>query len=222
MYKYFQQLYREVYSSMSLPKINIITRTGTRKNCFSILKKSLETQTYKNYIHYKTNDNPENTFLKDEKNVINVTNLKETRSRKCYCPYNKYLNTVINKLTDGWVIIVDDDAKFVDNRFLEKLAKICKTKKTNEIFLYPIYFREKKLIYPINNSLKIGTFDMASICIHSSLLKQFHFTGNCGADFELIYHFLRKGYTIRIETNLPIGIWGNYTGSKKGRNIDCC
>jgi hypothetical protein len=207
---------------MSLPKINIITRTGTRENCFKNLKKSLETQTYKNYIHYKTNDNHNNTFLKNEQNVIDVTHLKQEKTKQNLCPYNVYLNEVINKIDEGWVIIIDDDAKFVRNDFLEKLALLCSKKKTNEIFLYNIYFREMKSIFPINNSLRIGTFDMASICIHSSLLKEYHFTSRCGGDFSLIYNLRRKGYIVAIERKLPIGIWGNYNGSRKGRNNDCC
>ena len=73
---------------MPLPKINIITRTGTRENCFRMLKKSIETQTYKNYVHYKTNDNIHNTFLKNEPNVIDVTHLRKKKTRQILGPYN--------------------------------------------------------------------------------------------------------------------------------------
>lgn len=205
-----------------LPKINIITRTGTRENCFSILKKSLQTQTFKNYVHYKTNDNPFNSFLQNEKNVINVTHLKSERCKKIPCPYNRYLNEAVREITDGWVLIIDDDAKFVNDRFLQELATLCSKKKPSEIFLYPIYFRSRKQIFPLNHSLRIGTFDMASICIHSSVLKQYNFTGRCGADFELIHFLQRKGFKVSIENKLPIGVWGNYNGSRKGKNIDCC
>ena len=160
---------------MPLPKINIITRTGTRENCFRMLKKSIETQTYKNYVHYKTNDNIHNTFLKNEPNVIDVTHLRKKKTRQILCPYNLYLNEVTNKIKDGWVIIIDDDAKFVHDKFLEYLAKLCAKKNPNEVFLYNIYFRQEKSIFPLNDSFRMGTFDMASICIHSSLLKTFHF-----------------------------------------------
>lgn len=207
---------------MSLPKINIITRTGTREKCFTILKKSIKAQTYKNYVHYKTNDNIHNTFLKEESNVIDVTHLKKKKTRQNLCPYNLYLNEAIKRINDGWVIIIDDDAKFIHPSFLEKLAAMCAKKNPNEVFLYNIYFRQEKSIFPQNNSLRLGTFDMASICIHSSLLKTFKFTNRCGADFSLIYNLLRKGYIVRIERDLPIGIWGNYNGARKGNNIDCC
>ena len=207
---------------MPLPKINIITRTGTRENCFRILKKSIETQTYKNYVHYKTNDNINNTFLKNEPNVIDVTHLRKKKTRQSLCPYNLYFNEVTNRIKDGWVIIIDDDAKFVHDKFLEHLALLCAKKNSNEVFLYNIYFREEKSIFPLNDSLRLGTFDMASICIHSSLLKTFHFTDRCGADFNLISNLLRKGYAVPIEKNLPIGIWGNYNGARRGKNIDCC
>lgn len=207
---------------MSLPKINIITRTGTRENCFKILKKSIEAQTYKNYVHYKTNDNIHNTFLKNEPNVIDVTHLKKKKTRQNLCPYNLYLNEAIKMIDDGWVIIIDDDAKFVNNQFLNHLALVCSKKNPNEVFLYNIYFRQEKSIFPVNHSLQLGTFDMASICIHSSLLKTFHFTSRCGADFQLISTLLRKGYIVQIEQNLPVGIWGNYNGARKGRDFDCC
>ena len=133
-----------------------------------------------------------------------------------------YFNEVTNKIGDGWVIIIDDDAKFVDNKFLEYLAKLCAKKNPNEVFLYNIYFRQEKSIFPLNDSFRMGTFDMASICIHSSLLKTFHFTSRCGADFNLISNLLRKGHIVRVERNIPIGVWGNYNGARKGRDIDCC
>ena len=54
------------------PFFYIFTRSGNRKQCFTIFKESLEKQNFKNYINSISNDNPENDFLSDEKNIIHI------------------------------------------------------------------------------------------------------------------------------------------------------
>ena len=38
-------------------------------------------------------------------------------------------------MEDGWVIILDDDSKLVDNTFIEKLAEICSTSNENDVLI---------------------------------------------------------------------------------------
>lgn len=201
-----------------LPLINIITRTGNRKQCFKNLKESLKTQTYQNFVHYKTNDNPQCSFLKGESNVIEVW--KKVRKRGM-CPYNLYLNVVIEMLRDGWVLIVDDDAKFVNDNFLLELAKKCKEKRQNEVLIIRSFLGKSQHHFPLNHSYDMGTIDMSNICIHYSLLQKFLFSNRCRGDFLLIRRLLRENYTLCIDKTIPVGIWANYCGAKAGKNIDC-
>ena len=108
----------------------------------------------------------------------------------------KYLNELC-KVADGWIIFMDDDAKFIDSTFLYKLGQLCKKTSKEKVIIFRIYFGKERNIRPVTSSLKIGLdlfrdnsdkkhwIDMASICIHSSLLKKISF-----------YQILRWGYVI--------------------------
>ena len=119
------------------PVINILTRSGRRESCFKSLKKTLNSQTFNNYNHIISNDNIDNLFLKNEKNVIDVIFKPKSHSRDC--PYNDYLNVLKSHAKEGWCIILDDDAKFIDKNFLKNLASYCKNYTENDIIIYDIY-----------------------------------------------------------------------------------
>ena len=46
---------------------------------------------------------------------------KEKKNFEWICPYEKYLNGLC-KVADGWIIFMDDDAKFNDSKFCFKLS----------------------------------------------------------------------------------------------------
>ena len=85
------------------PVINILTRSGRRESCFKSLKKTLNSQTFNNYNHIISNDNIDNLFLKNEKNVIDVIFKPKSHSRDCTCfqthqspLHHKKSNTIMN------------------------------------------------------------------------------------------------------------------------------
>ena len=53
--------------------INILTRSGNRPTYFKTLKDSILTQTYPHIRHIISNDNPDCTYLNDEKYVYAIT-----------------------------------------------------------------------------------------------------------------------------------------------------
>lgn len=225
---YMTCLQKESYESPEL--IHIFTRTGTRETCFRRLKKSLELQRYSQYKHIISNDNKNNRYLEKEKYVVPVQ--KEKKNFEWICPYEKYLNELC-KVADGWIIFMDDDAKFINSKFLYKLGQLCKKTSKEKVIIFRIYFGKNKNIRPVTSSLKIGLdlfrensdkkhwIDMASICIHSSLLKKYPFTKLCGGDMLLIKRLERDGVPIIVDKKLPIGIWANSDGSAKGKDIIC-
>lgn len=197
----------------------ILTRSGNREECFLNLKKSLEKQTYKNYIHLISNDNPNNTFLKNEKNVIQLAYLKKRKRNVNHCPYNLYLNELMKEIQkDGWVLIMDDDSKFIRNDYLEQFAKICEKTNKNHILILKTFLGKYKTRFPSSYDLSFRSVDMSNICIHSSILKQFQFSDECGGDYRLIEKLKNKGYYFKFIKLLSIGIWANYYGSLGGRN----
>lgn len=196
----------------------ILTRSGNRKECFFNLKNSLEKQTYKNYIHLISNDNIENTFLKNEKNVIHIHHLKKRKRNVHHCPYNIYLNELIKEIkTDGWVLIMDDDSKFIRDNYLEQLSKICDKTNKNHILILKTFLGKYKTKFPSSDDLQFRTVDMSNLCIHSSVLKQFIFNDKCGGDYRLIQKLKEKEYYFKFTKLLSIGIWANYNGSLGGR-----
>ena len=200
-----------------LPTIHILTRSGNRPQSFSNLKQSLEEQSYKNYIHYISNDNKDCTFLKNEKNVINVYHLKKKKKGFRHCPYNLYINELVEEVKDGWIIIIDDDAKFINNNFLFQLSRICRSQSKKKIIIYKTYIGPGKTEFPSSIDLDLGTVDMSNICIHSSVLKKFLFNDSCCGDYHLIRRLKIDNFQFYFPKVLSRGIWANYCGKRNGR-----
>ena len=202
------------------PFFYILTRSGTREDSFFILKKSLEKQTYKNYEHIISNDDSENNFLKEEKHIIQLNNLKKKKKNFTHCPYNLYLNELIKNIKeDGWVLIMDDDSKFIRINYLEQLSKICSTTDKNHIIILKTFIGKYKTRFPSSDELKFRTVDMSNLCIHSSVLRQFQFSDECGGDFLLVEKLKKKGYYFKFPKLLSIGIWANHFGFMGGKDI---
>ena len=199
--------------------INILTRTGRRYYYFKTLEKSIQLQTYTNIRHIKSNDNPECNYLKNDNNTIKVKQQK----RKGNAFYNLYLNEMANKIIDGWVIILDDDSKLIDNNFITKLADECKKTKNNEIIIYQIYLDKNFYKMPSdinfkNKKISLGNFDMAGFCCHYTVFKQFKFDASQEGDFNFINNIQKnKNFNLKFVT-LPIGIHANYNGAANGKS----
>ena len=195
--------------------IYILTRSGSREKCFNNLRQSLEKQTYKNWKHIISNDNPNNTYLKHYTNIINVK--KQTKEGEC--PYNLYLNKLLDECKDGWIIILDDDAKFIDDKFLENLAINCKNANKNQMIIYDTYYgTEKKIHYVSNTSIREEGCDMANFAFHSSC--SLRFDSMCDADRAFIKNAsVNHGYDLQKIDN--VGIWANYNNQSHGKDIEC-
>ena len=202
-----------------MTKINILTRTGNRETYYNTLKQSIENQTYKNIRHLKSNDNINCKYLDEENDVINVK--KNIKLGQAF--YNLYLNELGNNVNDGWIIILDDDSKLIDNTFLEKLADECSKSTHKEILIFQSLLLPKKVIIPSKenfDSKKIERYgiDMACFCFHHSILKQFSFDGRKMGDLNFLEKIKKnKNFEFKF-ISLPIGVWGNYDGAKNGKN----
>ena len=131
-----------IMNKLYKPTLNILTRTGNREEYFKLLKRSINEQTYKNFRHIKSNDNPSCEYLKNETDVINV----EKNPGLGLAFYNLYLNNLGAEIKEGWILILDDDSKLVDKRFLEKLADKCSKSLENEILIFQSILSPKKSI----------------------------------------------------------------------------
>lgn len=199
--------------------INILTRTGNREKYFKTLKGTIEKQTYKNIRHLKSNDNIYCKYLDEENDVISV--IKNIDADKGF--YNLYLNELGNNVKEGWVIILDDDSKLIDNYFIEKLADECSNSKENEILIFKSIIWPRRRLIPSNQYfdkklVKLGHIDMACFCVHHSVFTKFSFDSRTCGDINFLEKIKKdKNFKFKF-INLPVGIWANYDGEKFGKN----
>lgn len=194
--------------------ITILTRSGNRQKDFEQLRASINKQTIKPY-HFISNDNPNCTFLSNEKNVFPV--VAQPEKGKAF--YNLYLNELVSKVEEGWIIILDDDSKLIDNTFIEKLIDICKKTSNDKIIIYQSFIGKNKIKIPVHPIIKKGKIDMACFCIHHSILKQVKFDSRKCGDYNILKKLKDKQFDFKFIKNIPIGIWANYQGEKFGKNI---
>lgn len=197
--------------------INILTRSGNRPIFFKVLKNSILTQTYPYIRHIISNDNPNCTYLNDEKYVYAVTKQPSIG----YGFYNLYLNELAKQIEDGWVIILDDDSKLIDNTFVEKLAEMCSKSNKDDVLIYQNIIWPNKTLIPSSThfkdkSISFGNIDMVCFCVHYTIFNKIQFEGLRGGDFSFLNNIQQsKQYKFKFVI-LPVGIWANYSGAKHG------
>lgn len=197
--------------------INILTRTGRRRKYFENLQQSISSQSYNNTRHIKSNDYPQCDYLTPDNDVINVNPQKELGNGF----YNLYLNTLGDAVSNGWVIILDDDCKLINENFLSQLAKECAKAKHTDVLVYQSYIHPNKTVYPsehnyTNERIVLGDIDMACFCLHYTLFRKFRFDARKGGDFNFLNKITKDPqYNLKF-VRLPIGIWANYDGPKHG------
>ena len=211
-------------------KINILTRSGKRENCFKLLRKSIEKQSFKNWKHLISNDNIENEFLKTYDNVHSVKFVKKDSKKyegtdHRHCPYNIYLNELLKYTDDGWVIILDDDALLIDKHFLLNIAKECCKANKNDVIIYDMYVGQERFNSPINmkkqikEGLKSGGVDMNGFAFHTS--NTIRFDDKCAGDYHFLNNSKNAGYNLKYIKLPKIGVWANYKGWAHGSHQSC-
>lgn len=211
------------YSKLNNIMINILTRSGNRETCFNNLNKSIKSQTYKKIQHYISNDNPECKYLKGFKNVVNLN--KQRKYFSGHCPYNSYLNKLIKKVNNGWIIILDDDSKIIDPTFINRLSYEIEKAGKYKAIVFDIFISPFKTILPnknyINNfncsMIMHEQIDMACIAFHHSV--KIDFGDSCGGDFIFFSKLLEKNLVKYVK--MKPGIWANYHGSRQGNKLIC-
>ena len=197
--------------------INILTRTGNRPNYYKTLKDSIQLQSYEKIRHIKSNDNVNCSYLTNETDVISVTPNKSSGP----VFYNLYLNDLAKQVTEGWVMILDDDSKLIDASFIEKLAKLCETHSKDEIIIYKAKIYKDRILpkdtYFKKKMFKYCDIDMACFCAHYSVFSEFKFQSKVCGDYNFL-DSIRNSKKYKFSyVDLPIGIWANYDGAKQGR-----
>lgn len=97
---------------------NVLTRTNNRPKYFFLCHESIKSQDFKGAVnHYVSIDDPKTMeYIDMYRNTIKSINVERKQKMQSNSfPYNDYLNTMLSKVHEGWVIILDDDDKFMKN-----------------------------------------------------------------------------------------------------------
>lgn len=106
------------------PHFNILTRTSKRPHYFEALCKSIDAQDYTNWTHHViTDDQSSVTYITELGRKPKVTTRLEKRTDiNHHFPYNLYINELYNEVSEGYVLIIDDDDCFLTPQVLTFLA----------------------------------------------------------------------------------------------------
>ena len=105
---------------------NILTRTNSRPKYFFLCHQSIKSQDYKGTIkHHVSIDDPKTMeYIDMYRNALNTVSVeRKQKMQPNSFPYNLYLNTMLSKIEDGWVMVLDDDDKFMKNESLSIISE---------------------------------------------------------------------------------------------------
>jgi glycosyltransferase involved in cell wall biosynthesis len=191
----YEELKKKVQSIFveKQPTINIIIRTSGRPNYFKDCIKSIYNQDYQNYNILVTCDDYNSIKYTRGHNcrVVDVRPIKDTYTRVTKdrpeansdygydFPYNRYINFAQNLINDGYVIILDDDNRFIENFALSKISsKLAKDK----LVVWKCKMWDKTL--PATNEIKLYNIDSACFAYHISMAKYSDWTQWKRADYR--------------------------------------
>ena len=141
-------------TTLKNPLINILIRTSNRPYYFRKCIESILNQSYNNVRVIICYDNLESLdYLKDYQNYSNIEFFPvQVKSKKQY-KFNLYCNELLKRVTNGYVLYLDDDDYLCHDECLWYLAN--KVQK-NTITIWN-FFRADKLIFPRNKfNIQLG------------------------------------------------------------------
>lgn len=223
-----------VINKVEIPKplINILTRTSGRPLAFKRCHESIKNQTYQNVRHIVSIDNLEDEeYVKEygvdyffmDKNVISKEpDISDPKTGPRFI-YNLYLNKLIEKANDGWIIILDDDDYLADNTVLQKVANLVKS--NTDMLLWQMKYPNGGLLpslQELGKPPRLARIGMPCFAIHSGVAKTIKFDGwKCG-DFRFIQRAWAKTVDKRVvrEALVYLGSVGLGQRNDIGVNID--
>lgn len=147
---------------------NILIRTSNRPNYFKKCIASILNQLYSNYHVYICYDKNESlSYLDEYKTNDKITFFHVNDKSLEKYKFNLYCNRLLDKVTKGFVIFLDDDNYFVSNDAFNILNISMKNYK----ILTWKFIRPDKLIYKedLNEPLVLGEIDTSNVCFNSSI-----------------------------------------------------
>lgn len=157
--------------------INILTRTSNRPLGFKKCHTSITSQSYKNIKHIVSYDCPEDL------GYLNHYNIEIVKVEKSMAPketpiglrdfkyYNLYCNDLLNKVSDGWIMFLDDDDMLSNSSVIKKIVRHIKKADEDTLFIWQSQFPNGHVI-PSHKTfkeekIKLQHIDTACFIFHS-------------------------------------------------------
>lgn len=184
------------------PLIYVLTRTCNREHLFQQCVQSLLDQHYPNLRHIVSYDRPDTLrYLSGYPHIYQQINLIPHKSQLHPNQYIDCLYDYVLSQEPGWVMVLDDDDKFMMNHALEYLSQFL-TQPTSVVTW--ILYRNDKFIYPVDKQRPIvGEIGSCCYLYHTSMIqKGFWRPGGVG-DFPF-YQQLFNRTKDHIYVDLPL------------------
>ena len=157
-----------LFPKLENKKFNILIRTSSRPEYFKKCIESVLNQTYKQFhvfICYDTKDSLQYIEEYTTNNKIEFFFVEESSKEKY--KFNLYCNKLLNKVTDGYCLFLDDDNYILTERMLEMLNWCSGEYK----IITWNFLRPDRLIHKqnIKDPLILGEIDTSNVCFCSSL-----------------------------------------------------
>ena len=105
------------------PLINILTRSNRRPRFFQDNRTSVAGQTYKRYRQLVSYENDETLKYLTEQGLPESDLIRVVRKpAEASHPYNLFVNELMDQVTEGWIMFLDDDDLFTTPHALSILA----------------------------------------------------------------------------------------------------
>lgn len=201
------------YYNDQKPIIYVMTRTSNRETLFKECCRSLMEQKFVNIRHIVGYDTE--TTKQYVSNYPHIYQKIDLTSYKFKIHPNQYIDVMYEQLLllePGWVMILDDDDKFMTDYALYHLEKHFNDPKNLIIWML---YRPDKFIYPKNKNIPIvGEIGSCCYIYHTSMIKNNLWQGNAIGDFSF-FKYIFDQTTSRIYVDYPLtGI--NYVGRISG------
>ena len=205
------------------PLVNILIRCTLREDYFKVCIGSVRAQTYPYWRAIVCYDDDDclsyfAPYLGDPRIVL-LKAPEVDRSHTHF--YNLYCNFLLDQVTDGWIMFLDDDDRFESKK---ALAVIASTIRRPDDFIVWGYRLGASHRWPRDvHDIKYGEVSSASVCFHSRHSKRARWVPQRGSDFRFIRQLLDvyPGFQRTLLNSTLVGTQGKGMGNQGIRDGSC-
>ena len=188
--------------SMSNELVNIITRTSNRPKFFFCNWESVHTQTHQKIRHLVSYDDEETHKYVKMYNNIDSYFIKRPPYEAGKFPYNLYCNELMNKVTEGWIMFLDDDDMFCYENSLEAILSYITSE--DDLIMWQVQFPNRIVPSKIGSKPQLGNTSAIGFMFHSKHMEPNMWNDRQGSDYRVIDMLYKKLNPVWIEQVLTM------------------